>query len=74
MAASEGTKRIKTLGTRIAVFGGGAGLLLCIAVFSRVGVVQPLDVAIAVGFPVCLGIAIRVFGWLLEGFLAGNDS
>jgi len=74
MGASEGIKRVKTLGTRIAIVGGGLGLLLCIAMYLFRGIVQPMDLVLAIGLPVCFGAAIRVIAWLLQGFIAKNDS
>lgn len=68
MAGIEGVRRIKSLGSWIAVGGGAIGILLwAMALAAHKAGLGELFVML--GFPVVLGALVRLVGWVIEGFV-----
>lgn len=74
MATIEGIRRIRRLGSAIALWGGMAGLLLWCAILFGRGGFGIVELVIMAGFPVLFGGMIRVICWVLEGFAAERPS
>lgn len=74
MNANEGLRRINLLGTRIMWYGSAVGIALWLMAAIPLAMGGRASVGLAelvvfLGFPLFVGGAIRVFAWILEGFV-----
>jgi hypothetical protein len=78
MNANEGLRRINLLGSRIMWYGGAIGFVLCLMAaitlsIARRGSMGLPELVVLLGFPLFVGGAIRLFAWMVEGFVLPDN-
>ncbi|HEX7962137.1 MAG TPA: hypothetical protein VF493_19635 [Terriglobales bacterium] len=74
MNPNEGLRRIRLLGSRIMWYGGAVGVALWLMALIPLAMAGRASAGLGeivsfLGFPLFIGGIIRVFAWILEGFV-----